>query len=138
MPRLQAITRLKLRFASSSFWDVFTGPQGLSAPRLSSPSGRTVIIEWDPPSVPNGVTLKYTIQRRVVGGGNPSNVAEVNASLPRRYEDNTAQPVTDYQYRVIAYNSGPGEPSPYSNITTGEGGIEANEIKHKCLTHILI
>ena len=109
----------------------------MSAPRLSSLSGRTVVIEWNPPSVPNGVILKYVIQRRVVGDGNPSDVAEVNASLPLRYEDNTAQPVTNYQYRVIAYNSGPGEPSPYGNITTGEGGMEANEIKHKCLLHIL-
>lgn len=96
----------------------------MSAPRLSSLSGRTVVIEWNPPSVPNGVILKYVIQRRVVGGGNPSDVAEVNASLPLRYEDNTAQPVTNYQYRVIAYNTGPGEPSPYGNITTGEGGMK--------------
>ena len=58
----------------------------------------------------------------MVGSDNPSDVAEVNASLPRRYVDNTARPITAYQYRVIAYNSGPGEPSPYSNVTTGQGG----------------
>lgn len=98
------------------------GPRGLSAPRLSSTSGRTVVIEWDPPSVPNGILQKYLIQRRVVRSDNPSDVAEVNASLPRRYVDNTARPITTYQYRIIAYNSGPGAPSPYSNVTTGEGG----------------
>lgn len=81
-----------------------------------------MVIEWDPPTIPNGIIQKYLIQRRVVGGGNPSNVAEVNASLSRRYVDNTARPITAYQYRIIAYNSGPGEPSPYSNVTTGEGG----------------
>lgn len=58
----------------------------------------------------------------MVGSGNPSDVAEVNASLSRRYVDNTARPITAYEYRVIAYNSGPGEPSPYSNVTTGQGG----------------
>jgi len=81
-----------------------------------------VVIEWDPPTIPNGILQKYLIQRRVVGSDNPSNVAEVNATLSRRYVDNTARPITAYQYRIIAYNSGPGEPSPYSNVTTGEGG----------------
>ena len=81
-----------------------------------------MIIRWDAPTIPNGILQKYLIQRRVVGSSNPSNVAEVNASLSRRYVDNTAQPITAYQYRIIAFNSGPGEPSPYSNVTTGEGG----------------
>lgn len=101
----------------------------MSAPRLSSPAGRTVIIEWDPPSVPNGIIQKYLIQRRLIAGGNPSVISEVNASLPRRYVDNTAQPVTAYQYRIIAFNSGPGDPSPYSNITTGQGGMCGDKIK---------
>ena len=92
---------------------VLAGPQGLSAPRLSSPTGRTVIIEWDPPAVPNGVILKYQIQRRLMSGGNPSVISEVNATLWRRYVDNTVQPLTAYQYRLIAFNSGPGDPSPY-------------------------
>lgn len=104
------------------FRNDYAGPRGLSAPRLVSTSGRTVVIEWDPPSEPNGIIQKYLIQRRVVGGGNPSNVAEVNASLSRRYVDNTARPITVYQYRIIAYNSGPGQPSPYNNVTTGQGG----------------
>ena len=81
-------------------------------------------IEWDPPADPNGIIQKYLIQRRVMGAaGNPSDISEVNASLARRYVDNTAQPVTTYQYRIIAFNSGPGDPSPYSNVTTGEGGM---------------
>ena len=87
-----------------------------------------MIIEWDLPSVPNGIILKYLIQRRKSSSGNPSDIAEVNASLSLRYVDNTAQPVTTYQYRVIAYNSGPGEPSPYSNVTTGEGGMGSNQL----------
>ena len=113
--------------------NAFAGPRGLSAPRLSSPSGRTVIIEWDPPSVPNGIILKYLIQRRKSSSGNPSDIAEVNASLSLRYVDNTTQPVTTYQYRVIAYNSGPGEPSPYSNVTTGEGGMGSNHVRCRLL-----
>lgn len=109
---------------------VLAGPQGLSAPRLSSPTGRTVIIEWDPPAVPNGVILKYQIQRRLMSGGSPSVISEVNASLSLRYVDNTVQPLTAYQYRVIAFNSGPGDPSPYSNITTGQGGKCACACRH--------
>ena len=91
-------------------------------PRLASPAGRVVTIEWDPPSVPNGIIQKFQIQRRLMGGGNPSVVSEVNASLPRRYVDNTVQPLTAYQYRIVAFNSEPGDPSPYGNITTGQGG----------------
>lgn len=109
---------------------VLAGPQGLSAPRLSSPTGRTVIIEWDPPAVPNGVILKYQIQRRLMSGGNPSVISEVNSSLARRHVDNTVQPLTAYQYRLIAFNSGPGDPSPYSNITTGQGGKCACACRH--------
>ena len=81
-----------------------------------------MIIEWDPPAIPNGIIQKYLIQRRVGERDNPSNVAEVSAFLTRRYVDNTTRPITAYQYRIIAYNSGPGEPSPYSSVTTDEGG----------------
>lgn len=90
-----------------------------------------MVIEWDPPTIPNGILQKYLIQRRVLGSSNPSNVAEVNASLSRRYVDNTARPITAYQYRIIAYNSGPGEPSPYSNVTTGEGGKSDGSVRHR-------
>lgn len=90
-----------------------------------------MVIEWDPPTIPNGILQKYLIQRRVLGSSNPSNVAEVNASLSRRYVDNTARPITTYQYRIIAYNSGPGEPSPYSNVTTGEGGKSDGSVRHR-------
>ena len=90
-----------------------------------------MIIRWDAPTIPNGILQKYLIQRRVVGSSNASNVAEVNTSLSRRYVDNTAQPITAYQYRIIAYNSGPGEPSPYSNVTTGEGGKTDGGARHR-------
>lgn len=38
---------------------------------------------------------------------------------------------------MIVYNSGLGEFSLYGNIIIGEGGMEVNEIKYKCLFYIL-
>lgn len=108
------------------FFVVFsTGPRGLRAPTLSSRTSRTVMIEWESPSEPNGILQKYVVQRRLLIGGNVGDVGEVNASV-RKYTDNTVRPVTAYAYRIIAYSAVRGEPSPYSNITTGQGGMWKN------------
>lgn len=96
-------------------------PEGLSPPRLSSPSPRKVVVSWDEPSVTNGKIAFYVIERRVKGQALPVNVSQIAASLPRRFTD-TVQPVTTYEYRIVAYTSVGGTPGPYTNITTAEGG----------------
>ncbi|XP_048585709.1 usherin isoform X2 [Nematostella vectensis] len=99
-------------------------PEGLSAPRLTALAPRHIKIQWDTPTVANGIILYYSIDRREVGDVSPTNITSINASLPREYVDTTASPVTTYQYRVVAFTTGGGTPSPYSNITTGEGDPE--------------
>lgn len=74
------------------------------------------------PNVTNGIIRHYTIDRRRAGEETPINIANVPASSPRVYVDYTAPPFTSLEYRVVAYTGRGGTPSPYSNISTGEGG----------------
>lgn len=98
-------------------------PTGLNRPVLKPLSPRSVEISWDVPNVTNGIITSYSISRRNAGQQTPKKVATVNASNPLVYIDQTVQPFTTYEYRVVAYtNAGEGTPSDYANVTTGEGG----------------
>lgn len=82
------------------------------------------MIRWTAPTITNGRISKYEIQRRFeVDQSNFSSVATVAANLSTQYKDDTVVPCFRYYYRVIAFTSaGSGTPSPWSNITTEEGG----------------
>ncbi len=82
------------------------------------------MIRWFEPTVTNGKISEYEIQRRSeIDPSNISSVAKVAANQSTEYLDSSVVPCLRYYYRVIAFtNAGGGTPSPWSNITTREGG----------------
>ena len=81
------------------------------------------MIRWSQPTVTNGKISEYIIQRRSSSEqSNIFSVAKVAANNSREYLDNSVVPCSRYDYRVIAFTKKGGAPSPWSNITTQEGG----------------
>lgn len=105
---------------------MFIVPEGQSSPVLTHASGHLIMISWSEPTISNGVVSEYQIQRRSdLDISNISSVARISANSSTRYLDNGVIPCVRYYYRVIAFTkAGGGTPSPWSNITTREGGNE--------------
>lgn len=106
-------------------FDFPTVPEGQSSPALSYSADISIIIRWAEPTVANGEISEYVIQRRYdIDQSNISIVAKLSANLSREYLDSDVVPCLKYFYRVIAFTkAGGGTPSPWSNITTLEGGM---------------
>ncbi|XP_066923568.1 usherin-like [Clytia hemisphaerica] len=99
-------------------------PEGVSAPILTSNGSRSVVIRWFQPNSNNGLIVCYIIQRLQGSSTTPTNVAKLNASFWNTYVDTTVVPYTLYQYRIVAYTSVGGTPSPYNSITTPQSAPE--------------
>jgi hypothetical protein len=81
------------------------------------------MIRWSEPTVTNGKISEYVIERRSeIDQSNISSVAKVPANQSAEYLDSSVVPCLRYYYRVIAFTKAGGTPSPWSNITTQEGG----------------
>ena len=116
--------RYNITNGNTSFFIHPLVPEGQSSPVLSHAPGPSVMIRWSEPTVTNGRISEYEILRRSeIDQSNISSVAKLAANLSTEYLDSSVVPCLRYHYRVIAFTkAGGGTPSPWSNITTQEGG----------------
>lgn len=92
-------------------------PVDLSAPTLSLVNATTVLVEWSPPSQPNGMIQSYQL---IQFDGTTTTVLEQGLSTSTTIFNLT--PFTIYQVTVTVFNTEGNVSSPAANITTGETG----------------
>lgn len=102
-------------------------PTGVAIPmfRSSDISARNVTAAWTPPTSPNGVITSYLLEYRIAIDPVTFGPGEIitGATLPANVMVATVgnlQPVTSYEFRIVANNgAGRGE-SLFELVTTGE------------------
>lgn len=98
-------------------------PSGLAAPNVTVLGSRSILVNWQPPAVPNGMIIFYQVVRVFVGGDIPrrqvlQNTTELMALLT------DLEPNTLYTLQVICYNDGGSTRSPIVEAFTPEGAPE--------------
>ena len=85
---------------------LFTVPGDLDAPRLS-PDSKSMLLQWDHPSKPNGIIIQYSIYM------NGSLLLNVTGNTTK-YRVTNLQPFTLYTFAVAACTVVACKQSPYS------------------------
>ena len=98
-------------------------PSGLDAPNVTVLSSRSILVNWQPPAVPNGMIILYQVVRVFIGGDIPlrqvlQNTTDLMALLTG------LEPNTLYTLQVICYNDGGSTRSPTVEAFTPEGAPE--------------
>ena len=95
-------------------------PGGIGLPRFDDSTifARNVTAVWDPPTEPNGVLLSYRLEYRLPLG-TPITAAEVSADVTTAVAAGL-QPVTLYEFRVVAINAAGEGFGDWETVTTGE------------------
>ena len=95
-------------------------PGGIGLPRFSDSAifARNVTATWDPPTEPNGILLSYRLEYRLPLGA-PITAAEVSADVTTAVAIGL-QPVTLYEFRVVAINAAGEGFGDWETVTTGE------------------
>lgn len=97
-------------------------PEGLSAPFVSGNTGQPVVIVIIPPLSPNGVILRYIVERRDPDSNLTTIGIVVGSASSLTVGDITTEPFTVYAYRALAENSAGVAVSPFSIFLTPEAG----------------
>ena len=100
-------------------------PEGVPAPLVTNGVGDTVLVSWTPPSSPNGVILRYYVERAfsTTEDRNFTMLGVVEASNLLVYVDSSTVPFTGYMYRIVAENSVGGTAGPPTEFMTPEAGV---------------
>ena len=85
-------------------------------------------MRWYEPKSINGIIVCYIVQRIKGSASTPTNMVKLKASFWNTYHDGTVVPHTFYRYRIVAYTSVGGTPSPYNTITTPQARKSINEV----------
>ena len=95
-------------------------PSFIDPPDIYTLSSTSLLINWRPPSVPNGVITEYVL-KRMIGrqGANVRIVATLNSTV-FEYTDEGLLPYTNYSYTVTACNAGGCAESEAGEGTTEE------------------
>ena len=98
-------------------------PSGLAAPNVTVLSSRSILVNWQPPAVQNGMIIFYEVVRVFIGGDIRiqqvlQNTTELMALLTG------LEPNTLYTLQVICYNDGGSTRSPIVEAFTPEGSPE--------------
>lgn len=99
-------------FVACSFGEIqslmtaMIAPSDQPAPILTILSARSVSIQWEPPSRPNGEITMYDVLRRRAGNSdeNTNTLFTTSDILDRTYIDNTVRPDTSYEYAIRVIN----------------------------------
>ena len=119
--RIEACTRIGCAFSSpSSVATLEAVPEGLAAPRVLVLSATRIHVEWDKPTVQNGVLKYYVVLRDDSVVYNTTAIA----SSARIYVDNSVRPAKTYRYVIRAHNEAGSSTSPPSTVTTPESSPE--------------
>ena len=104
--------------SSSLFFSLSSiAPEGLAAPMLTLLNATTLLVQWSPPSHPNGLLTSYQLTLT-----NSSVTLVQDAGLETSAIINNLQPFTFYEVFVTVNNTVGSVDSPVVNITTGETG----------------
>uniref|UniRef100_A0A2C9JJ39 Usherin n=1 Tax=Biomphalaria glabrata TaxID=6526 RepID=A0A2C9JJ39_BIOGL len=95
-------------------------PLGMANPRLQAVASNAVLIQWVPPSTPNGNILVYRIFQRKAGDANTEIlVNQVQGNVSQfLHSGQDIKPFQFYEYRVLAENSKGSISSNWSSIQT--------------------
>lgn len=97
-------------------------PTSQPAPNISSLSDTELLLQWDAPTEPNGIIIRYEVfQREAPFQGNGMLIQTVDGSTHSLVVDGL-QPFTIYQFRVESHTQPGGTPSEWSEGRTGEAG----------------
>jgi len=96
-----------------------TAPENVTEPIVVTVDGRTLLIKWEEPLIPNGLVRNYTIKRI-----NPDNIATIVVTLDGmifNYTDLGLRPFTNYRYTITATTAGGStESEPNAGMTAQE------------------
>ena len=96
-----------------------TAPENVTEPIVVTVDGRTLLIMWEEPLIPNGLVRNYTIKRI-----NPDNIATIVVTLDGmifNYTDLGLRPFTNYRYTITATTAGGStESEPNAGMTAQE------------------
>jgi len=96
-----------------------TAPENVTEPTVVTIDGRSLLIAWEEPLIPNGLVRSYTIKRI-----NPDNAAIIVITLNSmifNYTDQGLRPFTNYSYTITATTAGGStESEPNAGMTAQE------------------
>ena len=121
---------------SSSVTTLSAAPQFLDPPTLEAVASDSVKTTWNPPTLPNGVILKYSIYRRLESSSSVVGLLINRVGGSVRSYINTGpelSPYTLYDYRVQAQNTEGMTNSEWASVRTLEAhpqGIEAPSVEN--------
>lgn len=81
-------------------------------------NGRSLLISWEEPIVPNGIIRNYTITRTTLNNATVT-IATVSSTV-FNYTDQGLNPFTNYSYTIIATNAGGSTETDSISGTTGQ------------------
>ena len=106
----------KVTIAKSFFLNI--APENFTQPIVITINGRSLLISWEEPLVPNGIIRNYTITR-TTSNNIPVTIATVNSRI-FNYTDQGLNPFTNYNYTIIATNAGGSIETDTTSGTTGQ------------------
>ena len=119
--RVEACTKIGCAFSAPASVLTFEAvPEGLAAPRVLVLSATRIHVEWDKPTVQNGVLKYYVILRDGIVIYNTTAMA----TSARVFVDNSVRPATAYRYVIEAHNEAGSSTSPPLTVTTPESSPE--------------
>lgn len=90
-------------------------PGAMQPPRLTPVGPTSVSVAWNPPSIPNGVIVRYRVMRTGLDGTVAVDVGGANLT----YLDSSLLPTRTYTYSVQAFTGvGGGDFGPSQTVTT--------------------
>ena len=85
---------------------------------MTTINGRSLLISWEEPLIPNGIIRNYTITRATLNDV-PVTLVTVDGTV-FNYTDQGLEPFTSYNYTIIAATAGGSTETDYSVGTTAE------------------
>lgn len=107
---------IKVTIPKSFFLNI--APENFTQPTVITINGRSLLISWEEPLVPNGIIRNYTITR-TTSNNIPVTIATVNSRI-FNYTDQGLNPFTNYNYTIIATNAGGSIETDTTSGTTGQ------------------
>ena len=120
---------------------VVAAPEGLDPPELEALSATSILITWNEPQFPNGVILRYLLERRRHGDDVTVLVHTFSPDDQRNFVDDnvTLRPYTVYKYHVTAETEAGASSSSWQHVTTKSSREYAGRAcAGHCATHMMV
>ncbi len=94
-------------------------PENQPAPTLSA-ANQIVNISWSEPSIPNGIVVRYELERRQVTDPPSTYILIISGSALSFSDEDGISPAMSYEYRVTAFNGVGNTTSDTNSVTLPE------------------